>query len=386
MIKKVFMWIGVFLYLSCMTSKVKFGPDRVDPSGVIPERNRTPVVLVPGYLGSELYRKEKDSEKKIYLGLSEALGLSNPDLSLHEEDSILPGKALREVSLPGGFFGVKVYSPIIERLQMEKNLDLHEFPYDWRKPNLHSGEDLILYLEKISKNYDSKIVLIGHSNGGLLSLYATNKRPDLISQLFLAGAPMRGGIGFLEDLMLGNSLGLNKTILEPCTVQTFGSVYAFFPVKEFDDTKNVLQTKDGKEIADDFFSVDFWKKYNLGSYGTKLSCSPKSFPLESYLKLSRKFKESIQFNSSISYPPIRNITSDKHPTARVLKGSETKDGWVWDISNSTPSPGDGRVTIESATLPGGYLSENIPTNYTHSEILNDPSVQSEILKRINSNL
>lgn len=197
---------------------------------------------------------------------------------------------------------------------------------------------------------------------------------------------MRGGIGFLEDLMLGNSLGLNKTILEPCTVQTFGSVYAFFPVKEFDDTKNVLQTKDGKEIADDFFSVDFWKKYNLGSYGTKLSCSPKSFPLESYLKLSRKFKESIQFNSSISYPPIRNITSDKHPTARVLKGSETKDGWVWDISNSTPSPGDGRVTIESATLPGGYLSENIPTNYTHSEILNDPSVQSEILKRINSNL
>lgn len=151
MIKKVFMWIGVFLYLSCMTSKVKFGPDRVDPSGVIPERNRTPVVLVPGYLGSELYRKEKDSEKKIYLGLSEALGLSNPDLSLHEEDSILPGKALREVSLPGGFFGVKVYSPIIERLQMEKNLDLHEFPYDWRKPNLHSGEDLILYWRKFPR-------------------------------------------------------------------------------------------------------------------------------------------------------------------------------------------------------------------------------------------
>jgi len=76
------------------------------------------------------------------------------------------------------------------------NQNLFLFPYDWRQKITDSGRDLKSFIDSqvIPKNPNSKIDLVGHSLGGLVSRsYLQQYAPDgLIDQIITLGSPHQG--------------------------------------------------------------------------------------------------------------------------------------------------------------------------------------------------
>ncbi|EPG75109.1 lecithin:cholesterol acyltransferase domain protein [Leptospira fainei serovar Hurstbridge str. BUT 6] len=369
----------LFLLSNCSGGeKAPSGPRLLKPIELILP-NSTPIVFVPGYKGSELI----SSKGKVWLSPSQALAFSSPDLILRESDEIKPGDVLRSVTAIPVLLDVKVYAPWLDRMISEKQWIPYVFPYDWRKDNGDTSSQLELYLTRIKESSGGKSpIVIGHSNGGTLTLSVLNRRPDLISKAVFVGAPFRSGIGFMEDLSLDQSTGLNGKIMGPCVASSFISVYTFFPRESSFDTKDVLQNKNGESLPTRFFQAWFWKEHELGAYSKTASCSPlpNLSEFQTRLDKAKSFRNSLSPKKGTKYPPTLVIRATNHPTLRVLLGSKDAQGWNWDFHASKRVNGDGRVTAESALPPDGLPYELFESELGHSELLNDPKVQSKILE------
>lgn len=108
------------------------------------------------------------------------------------------------------------------------------------------------FVSEIAKRHgNSKVQIIAHSMGGLITFALLNKRPGMIHSAIFAGkfykrsqssgVPFGQGIGFLKDLHIGTSTGFNSKILGPEILFTFPSLYNFFPFK---DNHKIFEDKD----------------------------------------------------------------------------------------------------------------------------------------------
>jgi hypothetical protein len=340
-------------------------------------KKNTPIVFLPGYLGSELYTIENKIQKKLFLDIETILGFKNPNLTLKENDGIFSGNVMVRIPVLDHLLNVEIYGSLLKTLERYKNFDFHLFHYDWRKSNSIHTKSLIEFINSIEMYYNKPIVLIAHSNGGLIALSAINQT-EKVSHLIVAGSPFRGGIGFLEDLMIGNPIGFNKTILSPIVVSSFESPFHFFPSRKFSDTDSVVNTREDGFIEDDFFSIDFWKFYNLGPFNNNLIYKRDEIHLEQKLLSALDFKSTYQFNPLKKYPLIININSSNYPTKRSITGTKKNSRWYWDIEKSNIGKGDGRVTSDASELPKGYVSKNIISTQNHMNLLNDESMLNDL--------
>jgi pimeloyl-ACP methyl ester carboxylesterase len=333
--------------------------------------NKTPVVFVPGYKGSNLKEVDKNSSTRVWLTPSQALGFSTPDLSLKNLNTISENGILESVTIPL-LLSVKIYEPWINFLKNEDNIDPYFFSYDWRIDNGETAIKLEKYLIEVKQKTGKNPVVIGHSNGALLSLSVLHKNRDLFSKVVFAGAPFSGGVGFLEDLMEGVPTGLNNKIASPCVVQTFESIFTFFPRELSFDTREVLFDENKKPIETKFYSAIFWKNYNLGPYkiGSPCNNEPPEV-LQKRLDKALKFRESLEAKKDLKYPPVLVIRAENNGTIRRIFGKEMKEGWKWKVIEGERTAGDGRVTIENALPPPGIPFSLYISKAVHSELLND---------------
>ncbi|MEA3354923.1 MAG: alpha/beta fold hydrolase, partial [Patescibacteria group bacterium] len=97
---------------------------------------------------------------------------------------------------------VKVYNNIkstfIDNGGYVEGDDYFEFYYDWRKPTDELADDLKDYIENIvlsGKPIDTKVNLIGHSFGGVVSrAYSQKHGHDKVNKLVTSGSPHKGAI------------------------------------------------------------------------------------------------------------------------------------------------------------------------------------------------
>ncbi len=93
---------------------------------------------------------------------------------------------------------LKTYSNLIVSLKengLEKNINLFEFPYEWRNSNVLTGNQLQSKIQEIKeKTKSSKVNLIAHSMGGLVARsYIEDKNyANDVNQLITLGTPHRG--------------------------------------------------------------------------------------------------------------------------------------------------------------------------------------------------
>ena len=107
--------------------------------------NKTPVVFVPGYKGSNLKEIDKNSISRVWLNPSQALGFSTPDLRLKNNDTISEDGILESITIPL-LLSVKIYEPWINFLKNDDNIDPYFFSYDWRIDNGETALKLEKYL------------------------------------------------------------------------------------------------------------------------------------------------------------------------------------------------------------------------------------------------
>ena len=184
-------------------------------------------MLLPGILGSVLQRDGKDvwafSKGALWRGLV-SLGGSVKDLRLDGDDPERPElgdgvsatRLMPDIHLVPGFWKIDGYGKVKRVLQARFDLvdgrNWFDFPYDWRRDNRAAAHRLAEqapgWLERWrreSGNTDAKLVLVGHSMGGLVARYyleALDGWKDTRA-LLTFGTPYRGSVNALDFLANG---------------------------------------------------------------------------------------------------------------------------------------------------------------------------------------
>ncbi|HEX8194727.1 MAG TPA: hypothetical protein VF571_00830, partial [Pyrinomonadaceae bacterium] len=149
-------YISAFLFLLLLATN--FGQAAFAQNS---PQGKTPVIVIPGFIGSELFNQQTGEKVWFRLGRSKEDDLRLP-LSVNLEsmrDNLVPRDALRSVKI--GFLPRKqIYGSLIEALKNQgyeerswespKAMDaLYVFAYDWRRDNVGNARLLIEKIENL---------------------------------------------------------------------------------------------------------------------------------------------------------------------------------------------------------------------------------------------
>jgi len=214
------------------------------------------IVLIPGITGSVLAKDGKDvwalSAGALGRGLR-SVGRSFRGLKLDGDDpnaddlgdGITAPRVQPDTHLIPGLWKIdgygKLATTIIKELDVERGSNLFELPYDWRRDNRVAARLLarrshawLSAWRDRSGNPNAKLILVGHSMGGLVARHFLESLDGWrdTRTLITFGTPYRGSLNALDFVANGlrKKLGpltlLNLTAL----VRSFTSVYQLLPI------------------------------------------------------------------------------------------------------------------------------------------------------------
>ncbi len=215
--------------------KVLFDNIKVGPI----EPYKQPVILIPGFGGSELVTPNRVDW---YQPDGGGLGLNYSNIYQPREkvwvniaQAILPGSDdyFDILRMPGnGQYGISnleptalfkdAYQPTIDYLLSHGytlDKDLFTFPYDWRKSILTNSQILDRKIEAIkTETSATKVNIIAHSMGGLLAREYIQypSKAQNVDKLITLGTPHLGAPEFLKQLMYGGCLTSIPGIVPGC--------------------------------------------------------------------------------------------------------------------------------------------------------------------------
>jgi len=212
---------------------------------------RDVVILLPGITGSVLVDKRghelwAPSAEVVWRAIT-TLGRSVEGLELPadgSDDGVAASRLVPDVSIIPGLIKIDGYSKVsnylVSRLGLVEGQNFFPFPYDWRLDNRVNAErlknsamDWLRAWRRSSGNADAKLVLIGHSMGGLISRYFIECLEGWkdTHRLMTLGTPHRGSLnalGFLEEGMK-KGIGPVGIDLSPL-LRSLPSVYQLLPI------------------------------------------------------------------------------------------------------------------------------------------------------------
>ncbi len=194
----------------------------------MPRRAMPDVIgLLPGILGSVLTKDGRDvwaPSASAALGGLASLGSSIKDLALHGDDSdvddlgdgVVATRLAPDVHLIPYVWKIdgysKVAAAIAEFFDVREGQNYFSFPYDWRRDNRVAARRLAAKSQRWladwrqrSGNSKAKLILVGHSMGGLVARYfieVLGGWPDTRA-LLTFGPPYRGSPKSLQKPLQG---------------------------------------------------------------------------------------------------------------------------------------------------------------------------------------
>jgi pimeloyl-ACP methyl ester carboxylesterase len=215
---------------------------------------RDVIVLLPGILGSVLSRDGKEvwapSGGALRRALFSLLG-SVEDLELHGDpvdvddlgDGVKATRLMPDVHLIPGFWGIDAYSDfsqwITDTFDVVPGRTFLPFPYDWRRDNRVAARQLRQAVDPIladarRDNPDAKLVLIGHSMGGLVARSFLEHYDGWRDTRMLVtfGTPYRGAMNALNFVANGfvKKLAFFKVADLTGLLRSLSSVYQLLPI------------------------------------------------------------------------------------------------------------------------------------------------------------
>ena len=217
---------------------------------------RDVIVLLPGITGSVLQKDGKDvwalSGGAAVNGLA-TLGKSIKGLKLDGDDpdaddlgdGVTASRVIPDTHLIPGLWKIdgygKVARTIREEFDVEPGVNFFEFAYDWRRDNRVHARRLareshgwLKAWRERSGNDDAKLVLIGHSMGGLICRHFLEMLDGWRDTRLLVtfGTPYRGSLNAVNFVANGMKKKLGPLTLLNLTevLRSFTSIYQLLPI------------------------------------------------------------------------------------------------------------------------------------------------------------
>ena len=212
------------------------------------------IVLLPGILGSALRRNGRDvwalSGGAALRGLL-TLGRDIQDLALGEDppdrddlgDGVTADRLLPDLQLIPHLWKVDGYAKVSQTIQstfeVTAGQNFFEFPYDWRRDNrvaarrlARQSQEWLTRWRTSSGNAEARLILIGHSMGGLVSRYFLEVLGGwrTTRALVTFGTPYRGSVNALDSLANGVRKGPLGIVDLSAFVRSLTAVYQLLPI------------------------------------------------------------------------------------------------------------------------------------------------------------
>ena len=220
------------------------------------------VVILPGISGSALAKDGIEvwgTATVALLGAAATAGDTIRSLALDAVDDpniddlgdgVEATRLIPDVHMIPGLWKIDGYSGLRARLQtsleLEPNRNLFDFPYDWRRDNRVSARKLqrlsqrwLQNWRQASGNNDAKLILVGHSMGGLVARYFLEVLGGWkdTRALITFGTPYRGSLNAVGYLANGYAKSIGPLTMDFSeTLRSFTAVYQLLPAFECIDT------------------------------------------------------------------------------------------------------------------------------------------------------
>ena len=193
---------------------------------------RDVIIVLPGITGSVLkrngvivwgYSASTIGQALITLGdsMEDALALPHDDPNLDDlGDGIVADALMPDLHLLPGIWKIDGYGKIVEAIknnfEVFEGRNFFQFPYDWRRDNRVSARKLaraahgwLSDWRQSSGNAQARLILVGHSMGGLVSRYFLECMEGwkTTKALVTFGTPYRGSLNALDGLANGLKKG-----------------------------------------------------------------------------------------------------------------------------------------------------------------------------------
>lgn len=268
-------------------------------------RRRTPVILIPGTLGSRLYNNENGeiawgSFSATISDLRDELDLpiDRHRLSLNR-DNLRAYRVLdrAEVFLKEGSGEVSFYAELIDHLsqtlgyrpaygeRFHRGHDLFVFFYDWRRSNVEAAVQLREFIENIRRDMrvpDQKFTFLSVSNGGMIARYYLRYGGhDVVSghtpgdalnptweglndcdRLICMGTPHSGTIDALHLIHDGYAPNVLARRYPPSTIFSFPAAFELMP----EPGEPVFVGEGGQSLNVDLWDPETWETYGISVF------------------------------------------------------------------------------------------------------------------------
>jgi hypothetical protein len=231
---------------------------------------RDVVVCLPGITGSVLQKNGRDvwniSGGAVIDALT-TLGHSIGDLKLEHDppdvddlgDGVTAPEVIRDIHLIPGLWKIDGYTKqlryIEQTFDVTRGENFFEFPYDWRRDNRVAARRLqresAMWLREWRQSSgaaDAKLILVGHSMGGLISRYFLECLGGWrdTRTLVTFGTPYRGSVSAIDALVNGKKIAFfDLTDL----ARSFTAIYQLLPTYRcYDDGSGTLARLDEAEV------------------------------------------------------------------------------------------------------------------------------------------
>ena len=318
------------------------------------KRPRVPVVVIPGFMGSELWR---GSER---LWPNPRAIITNPELfRLSEDDPVTVRGLANEMVIVPNLIKQEQYGRLgdylVEALGYERDKDLLEFGYDWRQDLRLSARKLGATIEDWQAGRDDAlgpVTIVAHSMGCLVARYYVERLGGraCVGRLILIGGPHEGAPRTLEAFAFGQQpflVGRLAARFQRVMV-SFPSVYTILP------TSTCVYDAGGRPL--DPYGDESWALAECRAHITS----------------ARAFRRELGSRSSV---PTVCVFGYGQKTSVRVHVEETASG-RWDrIRFEREDRGDGMVPEENALIKGAEIH---PVLQQHGSLYVDNDVKMRL--------
>ncbi len=335
------------------------------------------VVLVPGFMGSRL-RNRRTGE----VAWLDVPGLLSDPFHLatrladffrqlqYPNDELEPDGIIDQIVYLPPFFKLEQYSRLSEALhEMGYTLGrgsagkpaAYTFAYDWRQDNRISARQLGAFVQsRRARHPGAKAILIGHSNGGIVSRWYIEKEggKEHVSRLFLMGSPWDGSPKSVKTLLEGPDIFLLRAFTTPQTQAAFRESVLSFPCfyQIIPQHFPFLREENGQTV--DIFADPHWLENERQ---------------RQMLLDGQRFNQELGTTLSVDtlcFFGVKNRTTSGGVLKRKPDGSWARIDWEED------EEGDGTVPVRSALHP--EASQKLPYSASHGDIYVVPPVLDKL--------
>lgn len=338
------------------------------------------VVFVPGYMGSRL--RSRSTGELVWLDIPALLRrpFSIPgaltrlfDQMHYPNDDLYADGMVDEVVFLPPLFKQEQYGRMIEALERmgydtsgshpENRFSAYTFAYDWRQDNRATGRQLAQFIQQKEADHPgAKAILIGHSNGGIVSRWYIEKEggKEHVSRLFVMGSPWDGAPKAFQVLQNGFDVFLmrifdrsDSSLQEKIrsAVLSFPSFYQLIPA-----VTPFLRT-DAGEVLNPFENLEWLEDETH----------------RAMLIDGRRFNQELGSSLSVDTLCFFGVKTPTTIGGRINLGS--RGNWsvaAWDRT----AEGDGTVPVVSAVHP--HAHQKLPFTASHGDIYIVPPVLDKL--------